>query len=42
MRLDTPGERGGVAPGLVEEVRVRLDQAGFSQVKIVVSGGLNL
>ncbi|HQE25176.1 MAG TPA: nicotinate phosphoribosyltransferase [Candidatus Atribacteria bacterium] len=41
VRLDTPEERGGVTPGLVEEVRVRLDQAGFSQVKIVVSGGLN-
>jgi len=41
VRLDTPEERGGVTPGLVEEVRTRLDQAGFSQVKIVVSGGLN-
>ncbi len=29
VRLDTPEERGGVTPGLVEEVRVRLDQAGF-------------
>jgi len=34
VRLDTPEERGGVTPGLVEEVRVRLDQAGFSQVKL--------
>lgn len=41
VRLDTPDERGGVTPELVEEVRERLRQAGFTQVKIVVSGGLN-
>lgn len=41
VRLDTPEERGGVSPALVREVRIRLDQAGFSWVKIVVSGGLN-
>jgi nicotinate phosphoribosyltransferase len=41
VRLDTPSERGGVTPDLVNEVRVRLDQAGFSKVKIFVSGGLN-
>jgi len=40
VRLDTPSERGGVTPDLVNEVRVRLDQAGFSKVKIFVSGGL--
>ncbi|MEA4883046.1 MAG: nicotinate phosphoribosyltransferase [Clostridia bacterium] len=40
VRLDTPGERGGVSPELVREVRARLDQAGFSYVKIFVSGGL--
>jgi nicotinate phosphoribosyltransferase len=40
VRLDTPGERGGVTPGLVREVRARLDQKGFSKVKIFVSGGL--
>lgn len=40
VRLDTPGERGGVTPGLVKEVRARLDLAGFPQVKIFVSGGL--
>ena len=40
IRLDTPGERGGVTPGLVREVRARLDQAGFSYVRIYVSGGL--
>lgn len=41
VRLDTPSERGRVTPELVSEVRVRLDQAGFIQVKIFVSGGLN-
>jgi len=42
IRLDTPGERGGVTAGLVREVRARLNQAGFNHVQIVVSGGLNL
>jgi len=41
VRLDTPAERGGVTPELVEEVRQRLDQAGFCDVKIFVSGGLD-
>jgi len=41
VRLDTPDERGGVTPALVEEVRERLRQAGFPHVRIVVSGGLN-
>ncbi|MFZ5753582.1 MAG: nicotinate phosphoribosyltransferase [Bacillota bacterium] len=41
IRLDTPSERGGVTPGLVKEVRARLDQAGFQHVKIFVSGGLD-
>jgi len=40
VRLDTPGERGGVTAGLVRELRVRLDQAGFAHVQILVSGGL--
>lgn len=40
VRLDTPGERGGVTPALVDEIRRRLDGAGFSHVKIIVSGGL--
>lgn len=40
VRLDTPSERGGVTPELVKEVRARLDQEGFSHVKIFVSGGL--
>ncbi len=41
IRLDTPVERGRVTPDLVTEVRARLDQAGFREVKIVVSGGLS-
>jgi nicotinate phosphoribosyltransferase len=41
VRLDTPGERGGVTIELVKEVRARLDQAGFSQVGIFISGGLD-
>lgn len=41
VRLDTPGERGGVTPDLVREVRARLDQAGRSDVKVFVSGGIN-
>lgn len=41
IRLDTPGERGGVTAGLVRETRARLNQAGFEHVQIVVSGGLN-
>jgi len=40
VRLDTPSERGRVTPDLVHEVRARLDQAGFTHVRIVVSGGL--
>jgi nicotinate phosphoribosyltransferase len=41
VRLDTPGERGGVTVALVKEVRVRLDLEGFGHVGIFVSGGLN-
>jgi len=41
IRLDTPVERGRVTADLVTEVRARLDQAGFTAVKIVVSGGLS-
>ena len=40
IRLDTPSERGRVTAELVNEVRARLDQAGFNHVKIIVSGGL--
>ena len=41
IRLDTPSERGRVTPDLVHEIRARLDQAGHTEVRIVVSGGLN-
>ncbi len=41
VRLDTPGERGGVTPDLVREIRWRLDRIGREDVKIIVSGGLN-
>lgn len=41
IRLDTPSERGGVTPGLVKEVRARLDMAGHNKVQIFVSGGLD-
>lgn len=40
IRLDTPSERGGVTDGLVKEMRAKLNLAGFSNVKIFVSGGL--
>jgi len=40
IRLDTPGERGGVTAGLVREVKFRLTAAGFGHVKVIVSGGL--
>jgi nicotinate phosphoribosyltransferase len=41
VRLDTPGERGGVTPGLVREVRARLNQAGFPHVRLFASGGIS-
>ncbi len=41
VRLDTPEERGGVTPDLVKEVRARLDLAGYREVKIFVSGGVD-
>ncbi|MBL7208593.1 MAG: nicotinate phosphoribosyltransferase [Dehalococcoidia bacterium] len=41
VRLDTPGERGGVTADLVKETRARLDLAGFKEVRIFVSGGLD-
>ena len=41
VRLDTPSERGGVTVDLVKEVRARLDLAGFKQVGIFVSGGID-
>jgi len=41
VRLDTPSERGGVTADLVKETRARLDLAGFNEVKIFVSGGID-
>ncbi|MFC1962667.1 nicotinate phosphoribosyltransferase [Chloroflexota bacterium] len=41
VRLDTPTERGRVTPDLVQEIRARLDLAGFKEVKVFVSGGLD-
>lgn len=41
IRLDTPSERGGVSPALVNEVRQHLDLQGYNWVKIFVSGGLH-
>ena len=41
VRLDTPSELGGVTADLVKEVRARLDLAGFKNIKILVSGGIN-
>jgi nicotinate phosphoribosyltransferase len=40
VRLDTPVERGGVTPELVQEVRAHLDMHSFKQVGIIVTGGL--
>ncbi len=40
IRVDTPSERGGVTPGLIRELRSKLDMAGYTHVKIFVSGGL--
>lgn len=42
VRLDTPSERGGVTPDLVRETRARLDGAGLTHVRIVISGGLSV
>ncbi|MBT9162785.1 MAG: Nicotinate phosphoribosyltransferase pncB2 [Dehalococcoidia bacterium] len=41
IRLDTPSERGRVTADLVKETRARLDLAGFKDVRIYVSGGID-
>jgi nicotinate phosphoribosyltransferase len=41
VRLDTPHELCGVTPELVRKVRSRLDDEGFSAVRIFVSGGIS-
>tara|TARA_Y100000590_G_scaffold309128_1_gene349056 strand:+ start:9172 stop:10170 length:999 start_codon:yes stop_codon:yes gene_type:complete len=40
IRIDTTKERGGVTIDLVNEIRARLDLAGFQHVDISISGGL--
>ncbi|MBI4289689.1 MAG: nicotinate phosphoribosyltransferase [Chloroflexi bacterium] len=42
VRLDTPSERGRVTPDLVKEIRHALDINGFKEVKIFVSGGVDV
>lgn len=42
VRLDTAAELGGVTVDLVNRVRGRLDEAGHSGVRIVVSGGIDV
>lgn len=41
LRLDTPGSRRGNFPALIREVRWELDLRGHSNVKLMVTGGLN-
>jgi nicotinate phosphoribosyltransferase len=41
VRLDTPASRRGNFPSLLREVRWELDERGFSNVKIFVSGGID-
>ena len=41
MNLSTPAERGGVTPGLVKEIRAKLDAQGFHHVDIFVTHGVN-
>lgn len=40
VRVDTPSERGGVTPGLIREMRAKLNAEGFDKVKIFATGGL--
>ena len=41
VRLDTPGSRRGDFAEIIREVKWKLKAAGYSNVKIVVSGGIN-
>ena len=41
VNLSTPAERGGVTPGLVKEIRAKLDAQGFQHVDIFVTHGVN-
>ncbi len=40
VRVDTPSERGGVTPGLIREMRAKLNISGYEKVKIFATGGL--
>lgn len=41
LRLDTPGSRRGNFPALLREVRWELDLRGHSNIKLMVTGGIN-
>ncbi len=41
VRLDTPGSRKGNMKKMVDEIRWELDVRGYSNVKIIVSGGID-
>jgi len=41
VRLDTPGSRKGSFPDIIREVKWKLRQEGYGDVKIFVSGGVN-
>ena len=41
VNLSTPAERGGVTPGLVKEIRAKLDAQGFQHVDIFVTHGVD-
>ena len=40
VNISTPPERGGVSPGLVKEIRAKLDAEGFQHVDIFVTHGV--
>ena len=40
VNISTPPERGGVTPGLVKEIRAKLDTEGFQHVDIFVTHGV--
>lgn len=42
LRLDTPSSRRGSMPNILREIRWELDLRGYSNVKLMVSGGLKL
>lgn len=42
VNVSTPAERGGVTPGLVKEIRAKLDAQGFQHVDIFVTHGVNI